>query len=1019
MRTFETHPSTEQLQAFERGALSPARMAELEAHLESCAVCCAALAALPVDGFLARLRQAWDDAPTRPTPGSHPTPTPEATLDLLDAPTNPSPPGDGPVLPGYAQLRELGRGGMGVVYAATHTVMGRRVAIKVIHPEFTCNAAAKERFGREARAAARLAHPNLVAAHDAGEYQGQPFLVMEYVDGESLAQRLDRLGPLPVADACDAVWQAARGVQHAHENGLIHRDLKPHNLMRTADGTVKVCDFGVAALINDRSPAPGSTAPNALMGTPEYMAPEQAEDARRADGRADVYALGCTLYHLLTGQVPFPAESVLLKLLAHRTGQRPSSRRLRPEVPAGLDAVVRRAMARNPRDGYRSPKELAAALRPFVETTRRSRVHRRRLALVAVVMLCSALVFAWSATWKVGALMQLFRSSSLWGADDAGQAGTDTNAADRTQVPQPQSPRLVVLHRHVLPPAQGKGAEPHAYAAAFSPDGKRYAIGGDDRAIHIWETGTGKQLQVLRGHTDVVCTIAFTPDEKQLISASFDNTLRIWDLGTGQPVQKRQLPGKFPAWVTVDISPDGKRLLVGGERDGVIRTWALPGLQQLRATPVGVLCRAVFARGATRIVSWSGTDTLQLWDATTGNLCTTVHGPRRSILDVRITLDGNQIMVAGDNCLSWRDASTLAARRTLNRVGLFNGWHWNVSPDGRWFIMGNEVECSVQLWDLDAGQKVYGLTLDGSASGHLAIAPDGHHITVGTLDGIVYLLGIERAGRLTTPVGGFREIHNADRQTFSMWAASLLADHCRVVSLSVQAGSVQPRFNGIAVRDGKDLPTVVHPALSNEDASALDRRMRELGYRQLISCVYADGDKQKQAHVWVKDGNGFSAFGTRVEDYTSFVQQYGAGRGMMAIYTSAELVTKNRCNATCVFMPDNGISWYACHGLTAHDLAARVREWRAKRWRPIHLNCYLEGKDIRFLAIGQHNVRQVDWDWSMDLNEAKYEKLLDEIRQRAMRPVSVTSYRQAGEVRYAVTWERPELVNRVAQSGPR
>src|SRR5579884_1984162 len=511
-RIEDRHPSRQELQTFERGELDEDAAAQVEAHLLDCDDCCDAVAALPTDSFAARLR-GTGAAPSLSGAADSQAPTVVAAAPAADG---------GPLPPGFHDVCEVGRGGMGVVYAATHAVMGRRVAVKLIHPEHAVRPAAVERFRREVRAVARLSHPNLVTAFDAGQDGERPFLVMEYVEGESLAERLRRLGPLPLAEACDAVRQAALGLQHAHDNGLVHRDVKPHNLMRTPDGTVKVLDFGLAALADDANRGPDRTGPNAVMGTPEYMAPEQAEDARRADGRADVYGLGCTLYHLLTGQVPFPAESVLLKLLAHRTGQRPSSRRLRPEVPAGLDAVVRRAMARNPRDGYRSPKELAAALRPFVETTRRSRVHRRRLALVAVVMLCSALVFAWSATWKVGALMQLFRSSSLWGADDAGQAGTDTNAADRTQVPQPQSPRLVVLHRHVLPPAQGKGAEPHAYAAAFSPDGKRYAIGGDDRAIHIWETGTGKQLQVLRGHTDVVCTIAFTPDEKQLISASFD-----------------------------------------------------------------------------------------------------------------------------------------------------------------------------------------------------------------------------------------------------------------------------------------------------------------------------------------------------------------------------------------------------------------------------------------------------------------------------------------------------------------
>jgi predicted Ser/Thr protein kinase len=373
------HVTPERLAAFERGDLPEDSIAQIEAHLSDCGDCCDALAALPADEFLSRLRAARAGASAAGTPLP-------ATLAQTGPPPAPAP-AHVPALPGFEDLRELGRGGMGVVYAARHAVMGRRVAVKLINGDHARHPAAVERFRREARAAARLSHPNIVTAYDAGQDGDRPFLVMELIDGESLAERLRRDGPLSVAEACAFVRQAALGLQHAHDNGLVHRDVKPHNLMLAADGTVKVLDFGLAALAGDGGRTTGHTAPHAVMGTPDYMAPEQAEDACRADGRADVYSLGCTLYHLLTGTVPFPEDSTLLKLLAHRTRPRPSTRAARPDVPAWLDAALRKAMARRPDDRYQTPGEFADALAAGEGRSAASRRRRTLLAAAALLVL--------------------------------------------------------------------------------------------------------------------------------------------------------------------------------------------------------------------------------------------------------------------------------------------------------------------------------------------------------------------------------------------------------------------------------------------------------------------------------------------------------------------------------------------------------------------------------------------------------------------------------------------------------
>jgi serine/threonine protein kinase len=244
--------------------------------------------------------------------------------------------------------------------------MQRPVVLKVIKRSYTASSNAVERFRREVRAAARLSHPNIVTTHDAEDAGDTHLLVMEYVEGVSLGRLGKEGGPLSVAEACGYVRQAALGLQHAHERGMVHRDVKPDNLIRCADSTVKVLDFGLAVLTAEGTE--GLTSTNVVMGTPDYMAPEQAEDPRGADPRSDVYSLGCTLFYLLTGKVPYPAPTSLLKILTHREKPVPSIREARsdvPDVPDVLAAVLERMLAKKPEDRYQTASAVAAALAPF------------------------------------------------------------------------------------------------------------------------------------------------------------------------------------------------------------------------------------------------------------------------------------------------------------------------------------------------------------------------------------------------------------------------------------------------------------------------------------------------------------------------------------------------------------------------------------------------------------------------------------------------------------------------------
>jgi WD40 repeat protein len=373
------HPTAELVVSYGQGLLSPEEAARVEEHLTGCDTCCRHLEAMPADSFVACLRRAGSAAGTTiDLLGGTLADVTEVPAELLEHPR-------------YRVLALLGHGGMGAVYRAEHRRMERLVALKVIHPGLLRNNLAVERFHQEVRAAALLQHPNIVTAHDADTAGSLHFLVMEHVEGITLWQQVTLRGRLRVREACDCIYQAALGLQHAHEKGMVHRDIKPHNLMRTPEGVVKILDFGLARLARVESLPEGETptdssltAAGSIMGSADYIAPEQATDPRTADIRADIYSLGCTLYTLLTGSVPFPEGSIRDKIAAHQTRPVPVPRRL----PAGLAAILRRMTAKDPAARYATPAEVAAALKPFTKPAR----PRRHLVLTAAIVVLAIFV---------------------------------------------------------------------------------------------------------------------------------------------------------------------------------------------------------------------------------------------------------------------------------------------------------------------------------------------------------------------------------------------------------------------------------------------------------------------------------------------------------------------------------------------------------------------------------------------------------------------------------------------------
>lgn len=278
------------------------------------------------------------------------------------------------VLGQYQLLAKLGEGGMGAVYKALHTRLKRLVALKVLPPGRMSNQQAVDRFRREMEAVGKLDHPNIVRATDAGEWGDTHYLVMELVDGIDMSQLVRKVGPLRVADACELVRQAATGLQHAHQRGMVHRDIKPSNVMLTVteDGhaQVKILDMGLALLAAHTAAREQQlTSTGQMMGTLDYMAPEQGGDSHQVDIRADIYSLGATLYKVLTGESPFPASqyNTPLKLLtALATVPAPSVAGKRSDLPPELVGIVDRMLAMNPRDRFATPADVAQALSAHV-----------------------------------------------------------------------------------------------------------------------------------------------------------------------------------------------------------------------------------------------------------------------------------------------------------------------------------------------------------------------------------------------------------------------------------------------------------------------------------------------------------------------------------------------------------------------------------------------------------------------------------------------------------------------------
>jgi eukaryotic-like serine/threonine-protein kinase len=737
-------------------------------------------------------------------------------LPRLKAPQSAA--GDEPVtgcLGDFRIEREVGRGGMGVVYEAVQISLGRRVALKVLPFAATLDPRQLQRFKNEAQAAASLHHTNIVPVYAVGCERGVHFYAMQFIEGKTLAALVRDLrreagldatprpifgeqptvpcgpfSPLPevvapetkkktrqaasTARLCQGPdyfrtvarlgMQAAEALEHAHGFGIVHRDVKPGNLLLDVNGSLWVTDFGLARCRGED----GLTVTGEFIGTLRYVSPEQALGGRtEVDHRADVYALGATLYELLTLEHVFDGRDreELLRQVASEEPTPP--RRLNRAVPADLETIALKALEKNPADRYQTAQELADDLRRFLEDkpvrarrpTVLQKVHKwsRRHRLEVRAML-TAVLLTLTGLGVAAVLVQQERANTAevraeleararreqellsyyqaigWAEREraAGNVGRAELLLDR-QCPEP----LRGWEWHYLKRQRYGNPAPlthaaHLYGMAQSIDGHLLATGASDGTVTLWDARTGEKVrEILSAHDGQVRGVAFSPDSRRLASVGWDGAVRIWDVATGERLFNRT-HGKGA--LTVAFSPDGQRLVSGGD-PGLILWDASTGKTITTLTGhADVVRRVTFSPDGKRLASASSDKTVRLWDADTGRELLVFRRHAHPVFDVAFSPDGTRLASVGGQFFMHGDEGEIKIWNAADgeEIRSLHGHSGAVfcvafSPDGRRLVTGGD-DPDVRTWDAESGHEALTLRGHREAVWAVAFSSDGHRV---------------------------------------------------------------------------------------------------------------------------------------------------------------------------------------------------------------------------------------------------------------------------------------------------
>jgi hypothetical protein len=607
------------------------------------------------------------------------------------------------------------------------------VALKVLLPALAADPEARRRFLREARAVASLCHENIVAIHHVGEEGGSPYLVMELLSGSSLAEWLAHGATPSVAEVVQIGRDVARGLAAAHARGLVHRDIKPANLWLQTVATstagrlpstiyrTKILDFG---LVRPTQESGGLTQFGTVVGTPSFVAPEQVA-GKSVDARADLFSLGCVLYRLCTGRLPFPGEGLLGTLQALAVTTPPPVRACNSQVPPALNNLIMQLLARDPRQRPASAREveetldaIAFSLADTAPTVRQAITETEQRAGPAA---------AGRKRWPWLVLAALLLASGAAGLFS--YLGTDR---------KPGPDVAVSGEKHAQVSLRLRGAclahTNEIRCLAYSPDGRFLATGSFDRSAVIWDVAALQPLARLGEHEGVIEAVAFSPDSKRLVTACADGVLRLWTVPEGKRLAGRLAHKGGAAGVAFGRSASGSWLLVSGGEDGLVRLWQ-PDLSAERKALAGHKGRvdtvALSPDGA-RIASGGRDRTARVWDARTGRELAELPGYADRVSHLAFSLDGKILATAAadEQCVRlWDVACKREARSPLRHRGNVHGV--DVHRDGRLLAAAAQRDGGVVIWDLVTGQRVDVAKGEAQWTWAVAFAPDGKSVAAG------------------------------------------------------------------------------------------------------------------------------------------------------------------------------------------------------------------------------------------------------------------------------------------------